>query len=115
MNDPSAMSFAWLPNAIAFGGAAIGVAGGLFGTVVGIRNAPAGPQRRFMVNASIIAWIAVLAFVLVMTMLDSAWKWMLFLAYGPLLIGFIFVVNSKLARLRANEEGDADHSPLHPT
>ena len=81
-------------------GSTLGTAGGVFGTWISIRNAPAGKQRRFIVKAAIATWAGVLLFVALLLALPSPWKWLLWLLYGPLLLFLIVYINGSIAKIR---------------
>ncbi len=81
-------------------GSTLGIAGGVFGTWMSIRNTRAGDQKRFIIKAAIIAWLGVLLFVALLLALPSPWKWLLCLLYVPLLLLFIVYINRSMAKMQ---------------
>lgn len=91
-------------------GSAVGVAGGVIGTYFSIKNTHGPRERSFMIKCSVVAWIAILAFVALMILAPSPYKWFLWLPYGVALPIAITRANKTQARLRANEGAGADHA-----
>ncbi len=84
-------------------GSTLGVAGGVLGTWMSIRNTPAGDQKRFIVKVAISVWLGVLLFVALLLTLPSPWKWLLWLLYVPILLLFIVYTNRSMAKMRCEE------------
>jgi ABC-type Na+ efflux pump permease subunit len=80
-------------------GTTIGVAGGAIGTWLSIRSSTPGAQRALMIKASIVTWVAVLAFVGLNFLLPSPYNWLLWILYGPLLLMGILFLNRALANI----------------
>ena len=85
-------------------GSTIGVAGGLFGTWLSIRNLPPGTQRRFMMKISMLCWVGVLGFTVSFLLMPASWKWLMWTVYGPSLLLFIRYVNRSLDTLRTQDD-----------
>ena len=92
----------------AIAGSAIGVAGGLFGTWMSIRNSPRGKQRSLMVKAAILCWAGVLGFTATLLLVPPPWKWLLWILYGPALVLFIRYVNRSQIASRAEHKLNRD-------
>ena len=84
-------------------GSAVGVAGGVIGTYFSIKNTNGPKERTFMIKCSVVAWIAILAFVALMIVVPAPYKWFLWLPYGVALPIAIIRINRTQARLRAEE------------
>lgn len=87
-------------------GCIIGVAGGIIGTYFSIRNTGGPKEKAFMIKASIIIWIAGIAFITLLLVLQTPWKFVLWLPYGILLPLGIIAGNRNLQRIRAEEFRD---------
>lgn len=85
-------------------GSVIGVAGGLLGTWMSLRNVPSGAQRDFMKKAAALGWVGLLGFTATTLLVPVPGKWLLWIAYGPLLLWFIRYVNHTLAALNASQD-----------
>lgn len=72
-------------------GAVIGVLGGLFGAYCSIKNTAGPRERRFMIRAAIVAWIAIGAFLAGLLLLPRPYNLLLWIPYAialPLGIGW---------------------------
>src|SRR5262245_31098554 len=85
-------------------GSAIGIAGGIFGTWMSIRNTRSVEERRFITRWSLIFWISCSAFLALLFLLPSPYRWYLWIPYGPLLAWGIIACNKGQARIRAQQE-----------
>ena len=85
-------------------GSVIGLAGGLLGTWMSLRNLPSGAQRDFMKKAAVLGWAGVLGFTATTLLVPAPGKWLLWIAYGPLLLWFIRYGNHRLAALNASQD-----------
>ena len=84
-------------------GSVIGLAGGIVGTYFSIKNTKSPRERAFVVKASIVCWVFVLAFIIGMSLLPGAYKlWLVPFYVGGLLFG-IRSWNRKQAQIRAEE------------
>lgn len=81
-------------------GSAVGVAGGLVGTYFSIKNTKSPRERVFVIRASIVCWVFVLAFVLGMCLIPGFYKLLLVPVYIIGLVTGIFVWNRKQAQIR---------------
>ena len=79
-------------------GSIVGVAGGLFGTWMSIRNLPRGEQRSFMVRMAVIGWIGSVGFCAAALLIPIPWNWWLWIVYAPGLYIFIRHVNGGSGR-----------------
>lgn len=85
-------------------GSVIGLAGGLLGTWMSLQNLPSGAQRDFMKQAAPLGWAGVLGFTATTQLVPAPGKWLLWIAYGPLLLWFIRYGNHRLAVLNASQD-----------
>jgi len=81
-------------------GALIGVAFGVFGTVLSITRTNPGEERKLMVKASVIIWIKVMVFISLVIFLPAPWKFWLWILYVPLLFFCIWKINRSMQKLR---------------
>ena len=92
-------------------GGAIGLAAGLVGTYLSIKNTDGPRERAFMVKASVVCWIAMIAFLGLMLALPSPYRHLLWILYATLLP--LGIVLGNLARRRIgrdearNQQGEA--------
>ena len=84
-------------------GSVLGVLGGAIGTNCSIRNTQGPRERAFMIRASVIAWIAVTLFIVLMIVLPHPYRLWLWLPYGILLPLGIMKINRGIAEIRAAE------------
>jgi peptidoglycan/LPS O-acetylase OafA/YrhL len=84
-------------------GAALGLAGGLFGTYFSVKNTKSPRERAFMIKASIVCWAFVLAFVLGMCLIPGFYKILLVPIYVVGLVAGILLGNKKQAQIRSEE------------
>ena len=73
-------------------GAMIGLAGGAVGTYASIKNTGGPRERQFMVRVAIAAWIGITLFLVVLFVLPSPYRWLIWIPYGltlPLAIAFL--------------------------
>ena len=89
----------WYAEAVMLGligtvlGSIVGVAGGLLGTWMSIRNMPRGEQRSFMARMAVVGWIGALGFCVALLLIPTSWNGFLWLVYVPGLFIFIRHVN----------------------
>ncbi|MCW9014057.1 MAG: hypothetical protein OQL06_09760 [Gammaproteobacteria bacterium] len=84
-------------------GAIIGIAGGLIGTYFSIRNTKGPLERAFMIKASVIAWISITVFLVLMLVIPNPYRLWLWVPYGILLPLGIIKLNKKVAEIREIE------------
>lgn len=87
-------------------GGVLGLAGGVVGTYCSIRNTNGPRERRFMVRAAIVTWIAAVTFLVLLFVLPSPWRWLLWIPYGILLPTGIIVGNRRQQQIRREEAPD---------
>jgi hypothetical protein len=66
----------------AFGGAALGVLGGLIGTWFSIKNTNGPRERAFVLRVSAVCWLAITAFLAGLWLIPSPYNMLLWLPYG---------------------------------
>ncbi len=84
-------------------GSIIGIAGGVFGTYCGIKNTNGPKERKFMIKASVIAWIGVGIFLALLFLLPHPYRWFMLIPYVILLPLGINYANKRQAQIRAEE------------
>jgi hypothetical protein len=84
-------------------GGIIGIAGGAVGTYFSISNTRGPLERAFMIRASVMAWIAVIAFVGLQLVLPNPYRFLLWIPYSILLPLGIIRVNKRIAAIRQIE------------
>ena len=84
-------------------GGAVGVLGGAVGTYFSIKNTSGPRERRFMVQAALIAWVAVTAFVVGILMLPRPFNFLLWIPYGIALPLGITWCNRRQQAIRVEE------------
>ncbi len=84
-------------------GAIFGIAGGVIGTYYSIKNTKGPLERSFMIKASVIAWIAIIVFIVLMLMVPNPYRLWLWVPYGILLPLGIIKLNKRVAEIREIE------------
>ena len=85
-------------------GILIGLLGGIAGTYYSIKNASGSRERDFMVKSAVVIWIAVIIFGILMVVLDSPYRYFLWIPYGiGMPLGIIYI-NRKQRRIRQEED-----------
>ena len=84
-------------------GSAIGILGGVAGTYFSIKNTKSPRERAFIIKASIVCWVFVLAFVLGMCLIPGLYKLWLVPIYVVGLVAGILLGNKKQAQIRLEE------------
>jgi hypothetical protein len=87
----------------AIGGCVIGLLGGLAGTYFSIKNTNGPKERAFMMKASAVCWVVVLAFLALMVLLPRPYSYLLWIPYAILLPLGVLYFNRKQARIRQEE------------
>ena len=86
-------------------GAAIGIAGGAVGTYFSIKNTRGPRERQLMVRASIATWIGVTLFLVLLFLLPSPYRWLIWIPYVVILPLAITSLNRKQQAIRSEEQG----------
>ena len=84
-------------------GSLLGVAGGVFGTWLAIRNSPPGKTRAFLKKISLVCWFGTIAFVVAVCVLPSPWNWLVWIPYPVVLLGLIRYINRSMAKLHGQQ------------
>jgi len=84
-------------------GGAIGVLGGAIGTYFSIKNTAGPSERSFMIRVSVVAWVAVTAFLIGLLMLPKPFNWLLWVPYAIALPLAIRWLNRRQLQIRAEE------------
>lgn len=84
-------------------GGAVGIAGGAIGTYFSIKNTAGPTERSFMIRLSVVAWIAVTAFLVGLFMLPKPFNWLLWVPYAIALPLGIRWSNRRQLEIRAEE------------
>lgn len=87
-------------------GCVIGAAGGIIGTWASIRHTSGPKERAFTIKASIIGWTAGIIFLVLLLLIPSYWKFLLWLPYGILLPLGIISWNRTQQKIREEESRD---------
>lgn len=87
-------------------GGVIGIGGGVIGTYFSITNTNGPLERTFMVKASVIGWVAITIFIVLMLILPQPYNYLMWIPYGILLPLGIVRCNKRLAELRQCESGN---------
>ncbi len=84
-------------------GAIFGIAGGVIGTYCSIKNTKGPLERAFMIKASVITWIAITVFLVLMFLVPNPHRLWLWVPYGILLPLGIIKLNKRVAEIREIE------------
>ena len=84
-------------------GGLLGVLGGVIGTYFSIKNTNSPRERAFMIKASIVCWVFVLALLLGMCLIPGFYKILLVPIYVVALVAGILLGNKKQAQIRSEE------------
>lgn len=84
-------------------GGAIGLVGGVIGTYFSIKNTLGPRERSFMAKVSVIAWIAITAFLVGLLALPKPYNWLLWIPYGIALPLSIRRCNQRQLKIRREE------------
>jgi hypothetical protein len=85
-------------------GSGLGVIGGAIGTYFSIKNTLGPRERRFMIRVSVVGWIAVTMFVLLLLILPNPYRFFLWIPYAIALPWAIITLNRKQRVIRADEQ-----------
>jgi hypothetical protein len=89
----------------AFGGAGIGILGGLVGTYFSIRNTNGPRERGFVVRAAVLCWVAIAAFLAALWFTPKPYDLLLWLPYMAALPFAVRAWNRRQERIRGEESG----------
>ena len=84
-------------------GSVFGIAGGVIGTYYSIKNTKGPLERAFMIKASVIAWIAITVFLVLIFLVPNPYRLWLWIPYGILLPLGIIKLNKRVAEIREIE------------
>lgn len=87
-------------------GCIIGIVGGIIGTYCSIKNTAGPLERAYMVKVSVVTWITILVFLVLMYMLPNPYRFWLWVPYGVLLPLGITRINRTVAKIRETEHAD---------
>ena len=85
-------------------GGIIGLAGGAVGTYASIKNTEGPRERQFMVRAAIPAWVGITLFLVLLFVLPSPYRWLIWIPYGVVLPLAIACLNRKQQAIRKAEQ-----------
>jgi hypothetical protein len=91
------------------GGSIIGLLGGLLGTYVSVRNTNGPKERAFMIRCAWLCCLGVSAFLVCLFLVPGPWRFLLWIPYGPALVGFIHWTNAGQARARLEDASEGAH------
>ena len=66
-------------------GAILGIIGGIIGTYFSIKNTNSKQEKAFVTKASIITWIGIIIFLLLLIFIPRPYNFLMFIPYGILL------------------------------
>ena len=85
-------------------GGVIGLAGGAVGTYASIKNTAGPRERQFMVRVAIAAWVGITIFLVLVFVLPSPYRWLIWIPYSVALPLAIVSLNRKQQAIRSDEE-----------
>ena len=85
-------------------GGILGFAGGAIGTYASIKNTAGPRERQFMVRTAIVAWVVITLFVILLFVLPSPYRWLIWIPYGVALPLAILSLNRKQQAIRLEEQ-----------
>jgi hypothetical protein len=89
----------------AFGGAVIGILGGVVGTWFSIRNTVGPRERAFTIRASVLCWVGVSAFLAALWFTPFPYRALLWLPYMAALPFMARAWNRRQMQIRTEESG----------
>lgn len=84
-------------------GALVGLMGGIIGTYFSIKNTNGPKEKAFMVKISIIGWIGIALFLVLIFIIPNFYRPFLFIPYGIILPIIIIKGNKIQAKIREEE------------
>ena len=84
-------------------GGGLGLMGGIFGTYCSIKNTNGPKEKAFMIKASVIGWIGIIVFLILMFLLSNPYRFYLWIPYGIILPVAIIKGNKIQAKIRQEE------------
>ena len=84
-------------------GGMVGIAGGIFGTYCGIKNTSGPRERAFMIKTSVVCWVYVLGYFLLLMVVPRPYGWFLSIPYAIFLCLGIVYGNRIQQRIRQEE------------
>lgn len=91
-----------------------GALGGIIGTYFSIKNTNGPRERRFVIKASVVCWIGISIFLLLLLMLPKPYNYLVWIPYGILLPLGIVKGNREQQRLRQEEAYDKKAQAAEP-
>jgi hypothetical protein len=84
-------------------GGALGLMGGIYGTYCSIKNTNGPKEKAYIIKASIIGWIGITVFLVLMFLLQNPYRFLIWIPYGILLPIAIIKGNKIQAKIRKEE------------
>lgn len=103
---PSSGAISILVWGVALFGAAVGVLGGVLGTYATLKNTKGPRERAFVVRASALCWVLILAFVVAIVRIPGWYNLIMFIPYVILLVFAGWWWNQAQMRIRREESGE---------
>jgi hypothetical protein len=82
----------------------LGFAGGAIGAYASIMNTAGLRERQFMVRTAIVAWVLITLFVILLFVLPSPYRWLVWIPYGVALPLAIVSLNRKQQAIRLEQQ-----------
>lgn len=86
-------------------GGTFGLLGGVIGTYASITNTNGPLERALMIKASIITWVGITIFLVLLLTLPKPYNYLMWIVYGIFLPLGIITINRKQAAIRDHESG----------
>ena len=86
-------------------GCILGFAGGAFGTYCSIKHSKGPLEKRFMIRASVVAWIGMSILLALLIGLPAPYRFFMWVPYGILLPVGIRYSNKRQREIQAREDG----------
>ena len=85
-------------------GGAFGILGGVIGTFFSLKNTQSPRERQFMIRVAVGTWLCVTLFLVLLLLLPSPYRWLMWIPYAIVLPLAIISLNRKQRAIRANEQ-----------
>jgi len=85
-------------------GGTLGLAGGAIGTYASIKNTAGPRERQFMVRTAVAAWVLITLFLVLLFVLPSPYRFLIWIPYGVALPLAIVSLNRKQRAIRLEEQ-----------